>query len=1221
MSFRQFGGRTQYEKSRDLKVKNLVAETIFATTLKTDNFEVDEITNPLALQSVTIKNRFNETSLAAADVASKYQLQIANQPSSEITSNPSGAGVSAIRLVNYNFDGSVQTSSAAIALEENADRDKLLNFYLEDFGTGLDQPENKLVSFRYKFSQDQYQVEFNNLLKLYNFTPGVVSPSPSEAGFIAYNTSTGAVSVWTGGSWVDLATNTVAPQYTFEASYNDLDLNDADNHYHLILKNVGVGANGGVSAIKFENHRGSDNAVVNKSAISLEQSVTSGDNYMHFYLDDDPNTPSSAMDIPGNRVLSLKYSQIEGRFQLNLNGLMRLNTVDLETIAVDYVGQPIGEIRGLLGYDATSQNVVIYTGSASGSGSGLPLWYRALKYAPTEAATIETEFSERTIDDVNDHYNLILSNVPSSDTGNGSSGDGAGFSGVKFVAYNTNGVMDVASSAISLEGSLGTDDRHMRFYFNDNTNAMIEPMGEDNVMMEFKYHSAYDKSEVRLNRFLKLNEFVSESSAVAPDPTEVGYIGYNREIRSVSVWTGEVSAGGRGWQNLVTLSAQNTFRSTYSDSALNDASDNYNIIMENIPLNDTGTDNSGGVTAIKFVNKNNAEPAVQVSSAAIALEEISSDKYLNFYLEKGASGLGSTNKLFSLRYVDERDQSEAVFNVPIKLLNFSESHVTPSMTEQGLLAYDVGSKTVAVWTGSQWENLLTNTSKVQYVFENQYTDASLNDADNHYNIILVNEPLFDTGTDNSGGVSAMKFLNKNTDEEAVNAAAIALEERNGNKLLNFYLQGNEGSERLTERSLVFGVKYNTLRDQYELEMNNLIKLLNFNETDYPGLDMSDRGLIGFSLNREKFAVWNGVEWEKLVVGNDTTKFSFVTEYQDTSLNDPSGNYNVILRNDLTGVSAEDMVDPSGGVAAMKFETIDACGNKMSAAAISLENSMLEVTISGGGVYEKPLSHMKVYLEKDIHADEEGEPEGTRIMTQNDLILNMARDMSLNKFCIGVNIGDEDFDPSFNYVVDICGTMRVQGDLLITQNHSFVSDVRYKDGIEPIRDALDIVESLRGVSYRNIINKSESMLGVKSKNYGFIAQEVGRVLPELIFKDSKGFYGVNYIGMISILSEAIKELSRKVDNKADNNNKAGDGDDGDDGDDGFVYEEIVEERTILEIIFDEKTERYVQVERTVEERRKKLVEDVVDLYDVNGNIIGKHKVPRRRQLSPKPNPKA
>jgi hypothetical protein len=50
-----------------------------------------------------------------------------------------------------------------------------------------------------------------------------------------------------------------------------------------------------------------------------------------------------------------------------------------------------------------------------------------------------------------------------------------------------------------------------------------------------------------------------------------------------------------------------------------------------------------------------------------------------------------------------------------------------------------------------------------------------------------------------------------------------------------------------------------------------------------------------------------------------------------------------------------------------------------------------------------------------------------------------------------------------------------------------------------------------------------------RNFGFIAQEVKEVFPELVTVSPDGMFGVEYTGLISPLVKAIQELKSELDN--------------------------------------------------------------------------------------------
>ena len=89
-----------------------------------------------------------------------------------------------------------------------------------------------------------------------------------------------------------------------------------------------------------------------------------------------------------------------------------------------------------------------------------------------------------------------------------------------------------------------------------------------------------------------------------------------------------------------------------------------------------------------------------------------------------------------------------------------------------------------------------------------------------------------------------------------------------------------------------------------------------------------------------------------------------------------------------------------------------------------------------------------------------------------------------------------------------------------------SDERLKENIVPIKDALDKLDKLRGCEFDWIAG---------GHDLGVIAQEVKEVFPELVKESDElgGLFKVNYIGLIPVLLQAIKELNAKVERLENN----------------------------------------------------------------------------------------
>jgi hypothetical protein len=87
-----------------------------------------------------------------------------------------------------------------------------------------------------------------------------------------------------------------------------------------------------------------------------------------------------------------------------------------------------------------------------------------------------------------------------------------------------------------------------------------------------------------------------------------------------------------------------------------------------------------------------------------------------------------------------------------------------------------------------------------------------------------------------------------------------------------------------------------------------------------------------------------------------------------------------------------------------------------------------------------------------------------------------------------------------------------------------SDKRLKENIKPIESALEKAIKLQGVTFD--WKKSDSELNIK-EDIGFIAQDVQKVVPELVRENENGMLSMRHQGIAPILLEAIKELKNEI----------------------------------------------------------------------------------------------
>lgn len=110
---------------------------------------------------------------------------------------------------------------------------------------------------------------------------------------------------------------------------------------------------------------------------------------------------------------------------------------------------------------------------------------------------------------------------------------------------------------------------------------------------------------------------------------------------------------------------------------------------------------------------------------------------------------------------------------------------------------------------------------------------------------------------------------------------------------------------------------------------------------------------------------------------------------------------------------------------------------------------------------------------------------------------------------GVNIGDSGTD----HPLTVFGSITA-GSFIYSS-----SDRALKTNIQPLQNSLDKVLKLQGVSF--------NLKSTGDKSIGFIAQDVEKVLPELV-SGTEGNKAVAYGNIVAVLVEAIKEQQKQID---------------------------------------------------------------------------------------------
>ena len=115
--------------------------------------------------------------------------------------------------------------------------------------------------------------------------------------------------------------------------------------------------------------------------------------------------------------------------------------------------------------------------------------------------------------------------------------------------------------------------------------------------------------------------------------------------------------------------------------------------------------------------------------------------------------------------------------------------------------------------------------------------------------------------------------------------------------------------------------------------------------------------------------------------------------------------------------------------------------------------------------------------------------------------------------VGINVNESTDLHNLTYQLEVSGSIRASQGILSN------SDERLKINVRPIDNATEIVSSLTGVRYDWKEGGSDQV--------GVIAQEVEKVLPEVVSEDNNGYLSVDYPKLVSVLIQSNKELTERI----------------------------------------------------------------------------------------------
>ena len=116
------------------------------------------------------------------------------------------------------------------------------------------------------------------------------------------------------------------------------------------------------------------------------------------------------------------------------------------------------------------------------------------------------------------------------------------------------------------------------------------------------------------------------------------------------------------------------------------------------------------------------------------------------------------------------------------------------------------------------------------------------------------------------------------------------------------------------------------------------------------------------------------------------------------------------------------------------------------------------------------------------------------------------------------------------------TLTVNGTAWVTSGAWSGSDIRWKKDITPlsVASSLDKIMQLNPVSFDWRTDEFPNMHFSSSTQIGFIAQDVEKIIPEVVTTDNNGYKGISYERIAPVLTAALQEQQKQIEElKAEN----------------------------------------------------------------------------------------
>jgi hypothetical protein len=117
-------------------------------------------------------------------------------------------------------------------------------------------------------------------------------------------------------------------------------------------------------------------------------------------------------------------------------------------------------------------------------------------------------------------------------------------------------------------------------------------------------------------------------------------------------------------------------------------------------------------------------------------------------------------------------------------------------------------------------------------------------------------------------------------------------------------------------------------------------------------------------------------------------------------------------------------------------------------------------------------------------------------------------------------------------LEVCGNVRVIGTIvasgtITTSAISCPSDFRYKKNITALYNPTEKLMQLNAVQYNWRREEFPNMNFNDKLQTGFIAQDLEKIFPEMVFTDERGYKSIDYSRLTPVLVETIKEQQKQL----------------------------------------------------------------------------------------------